>query len=148
MLTTLDLSVGGGHASAHLDISRSAPFRSRRLSLVALILVAPIALLLARAALASIGVHGFDLIQFPTLVRQWGTAALIGCPVVALALLAVAGLRISVDHTDGRWHARVTLQLARLGMVAAVLGLLVLVVFVGHLVADGYACLNGVRRAC
>jgi hypothetical protein len=149
MLTTLDLSVGGGHASAHLDISRAdQATSSRRLSVVALALVMPVALLLGSAALAGIGVPGFDLSQSPRFVRQWGIVALLASPVVALALLALAGLRMSVEHTDGRWHGRVSLQLAAWGMVAAVLGFLVLAVFVSHLAADGFACANGVRSAC
>jgi heme/copper-type cytochrome/quinol oxidase subunit 2 len=149
MLTTLDLSAGGGHASAHLDISRSAPATSsHRLGLVALALVMPVVLLLGSAALAGIGVPGFDLSQYPRFVRQAGIVALIAIPVVALALLALAGLRMSVDHSDGRWHGRVSLQLAAWGMVAALLGFLVLAVFVGHLAADGFACATGVRSAC
>jgi hypothetical protein len=149
MLTSVDLAFGSGHASAHLDISRSAPPPStRRLGLLALALVVPVALILASAAMAGIGMHAFDLGQYPRVVRQGGVVVLITGPVVALALLALGGLRGSVDHADGRWHGHLSLQLASWGMVAAVLGCLVLAVFVGHLAADGYACANGVRSAC
>ena len=63
-------------------------------------------------------------------------------------LLAVTRVRFSVGRADGGWHGRVSMQLAPWELVAAVLGLLVLGIFAAHLLADGYACANGVKTAC
>jgi hypothetical protein len=146
MLTTLEASVARGRASVHLDVSRSAAAHSsRRLGLAALAMVVPVAVLLRYAALASAtGLHDLDLGP----VRPWVPAAIVLCSLGGCVLLAVTRVRFSVGRADGGWHGRVSMQLAPWELVAAVLGLLVLGIFAAHLLADGYACANGVKTAC
>jgi len=148
--TTFELSVGGGHASAHLDLSRSPSQASRRaLGIVALALVLPVLALLMSAALAdATGNPSLSISRSDLLPEPLGLGLVVALPVAALALLAAARVRIAVGRAETGWSARVDVELAPVELTAALIGLLLLTFFVGHLIADGYACANGIRRAC
>ena len=150
MLTTFDLTIGGRHATAHLDIRNSSPATShRRLGVVALTLVAPAFGLLVSAAVMSVSGHaGFELSNRVAAVLPLAGVIVLALLVLAMVLLAVARLRVNIERDDEAWHGQIRLELARGELVAAVLGLSLIALFVGHLLADGYACLNGIRRAC
>jgi hypothetical protein len=150
MLTAFDVTVSRSRASVHFDISRSNPSpSSRHLGVVALALIAPIFLLPASAALAiATGNAGFDLLSRFAVVPSIAVAILLVCPLIAMVLLAAARLRVKVQHDHGAWHGHVSLELAKGELAAAIVGLSLIAVFVAHLFADGYACLNGMRRAC
>ena len=150
MLTTFDLTISGGHAAAHLDIRNSSPATShRRLGAVALILVAPAVALLVSAAVISLsGQAGFEISDRVAPVLPVAGVIVLALLVLAMVLLAVARLRVNIERHDGAWHGHINVELAKGELVAAVLGLSLIAVFVGHLLADGYACLNGMRRAC
>jgi heme/copper-type cytochrome/quinol oxidase subunit 2 len=145
-----DLTIGGRHATAHLDIRNSSPATShRRLGAVALTLVAPAVALLVSAAVMSVsGQAGVELSNRVAAVLPVAGVSVLVLLVLAMVLLATARLRVKVERHDGAWHGHIRLELARGELVAAVLGLSLIAVFVAHLLADGYACLNGVRRAC
>jgi heme/copper-type cytochrome/quinol oxidase subunit 2 len=149
MLTTFDLTIGGRHAAAHLDIRNSSPATSHRhLGAVALTLVAPAVVLLVTAAVMSVrGQAGFELSSRVAVIRPVAGIVL-ALPVLAMVLLAAVRLRVNVERHDGAWHGHMRLELARGELIAAILGLSLIAVFAGHLFADGYACLNGIRRAC
>ncbi len=146
MVTSLEASVARGRASIHLEVSRSPASRSsRRLGLAAMALVVPAAVVLGYAALASaIGLRDLDLGP----ARPWLYTGISVLCVAGCALVAVARLRFSAGRGDGGWHGRVSVQLAPWELVAALIGLALLAIFAAHLVADGYACVNGVRSAC
>jgi hypothetical protein len=150
MVTTFDLTVSGRHATAHLDVRSSPPAPShRRLGAVALTLVAPAVVLLASAALTSVTGHaGFDLSSRVAVISPVAVAIVLALPMLAMVLLAAARLRVGVEHHEGAWHGRFRLELARGELAAAILRLSLIAVFVGHLFSNGYACLNGIRRAC
>lgn len=150
MLTTFELTVSRRHATAHLEVGNSSPASShRRLGAVALTMVAPAVVLLAGAGLTSVVGHaGSDLSSCVAFVPPVVVAILLACPLIAMVLLAAARLRFGVERREGAWHGRIRLELANGELAAAILGLSLIAVFVGHLFADGYACLNGVRRAC
>jgi heme/copper-type cytochrome/quinol oxidase subunit 2 len=150
VLTTFDLTIGGRHATAHLDIRNSSPATShRRLGAVALTLVAPaVALLVSTAVMSVSGQAGFELSNRVAVILPVAGVIVLALLVLAMVLLAAARLRVNVERHDGAWRGHIRLELARGELVAAVLGLSLIAVFVGHLLADGYACLNGVRRAC
>ncbi len=149
-MTTFDLTIGGRHATAHLDIRSSSPATSHRhLGAVALTLVAPAVALLVSAAVMSVsGQAGFELGSRVPAVLSVAGIIVLALLVLAMVLLAVARLRVNIERHDGALHGHIRVELARGELVAAVLGLSLLAVFVGHLLADGYACLNGIRRAC
>ena len=112
-------------------------------------MVAPAVVLLAGAGLTSVVGHaGSDLSSCVAFVPPVVVAILLACPLIAMVLLAAARLRFGVERREGAWHGRIRLELANGELAAAILGLSLIAVFVGHLFADGYACLNGVRRAC
>jgi heme/copper-type cytochrome/quinol oxidase subunit 2 len=150
VLTTFDLTIGGRHATAHLDIRNSSPAIShRRLGSVALTLIAPaVALLVSTAVMSVSGQAGFELGNRVAVILPVAGVIVLALLVLAMVLLAAARLRVNVERHDGAWRGHIRLELARGELVAAVLGLSLIAVFVGHLLADGYACLNGVRRAC
>ncbi len=143
MVTSLEASVARGRASVRLEVSRSvAAGGSRRLGLTALALIVPAAAVLGFGAVRNAaGLRALDL-GF-ALVAAIGLLCIGGC-----ALLAVTCLRFSGGHDDGGWRGRVSIQLATWELIAALIGLVVVGVFAGHLLADWYGCVNGVRSAC
>ena len=142
--------ISGRHATAHLDIRKSSRATShQRLGAVTLTLVAPAVALLVSAAIVSVsGQAGFELSKRVAAVLPVIGVGALALLVLAMVLLAIARLRVNVERHEGAWHGRVRLELARGELVAAVVGLSLIAVFVAHLFADGYACLNGIRRAC
>ncbi len=147
MLTTLALSIGDGRAGAHLDVSRAAPGRAGpRLGVLAILLVLPITLLIGVQATGSMG----GWYRLDTLGTPWVdalTAASL-CALVAVGLVVLTRLRVSVAHTGRAWSASVTLDLGVLEALALAIGVGLIAVFAVHLIADGLACANGVKRAC
>jgi hypothetical protein len=150
MLTTFDVTVSGSHATAHLEIRRSPSAPSHRyLGAVLLTLIALPVVLLASAALSSVTGHaGFDLLTHVAVIPPVAVALVLVCPLIAVVVPAAVRLRVTVERSEGAWHGRIRVELTKGELAAAVLGLSLIAVFVGHLVADGYACLNGIRRAC
>ena len=151
MITTnFDLAVGGGHASAHLELNRSPHEPSRRaLGVVSLVLLLPVLALLASAALASAtGNPSLSISRSSLLPERLGLGLVLILPLTALALLVAARVRVSMGRHEGAWRARVRVQLAPVELAAALIGIFLLAFFVGHLLADGYACVNGIRKAC
>ena len=150
MVTTFDVTVSGSHATAHLDVRRSPGAPSHRyLGAVLLTLTAPSVVLLTSAALSSMTGHaGFDLLNRVAVIPRVAVALVLVCPLIAVVVLAAARLRVVVERSEGAWHGRIRVELTKGEIAAAVLGLSLIAVFGGHLFADGYACLNGVRRAC
>jgi hypothetical protein len=151
MLTTsFELAVGGRHASAHLDVGRSSSQASRRaLGVVALALVLPVLALLVSAILANVtGNPSLSISRSNFLPERLGLGLVLVLPIAALALVVVTRFRVALARTETGWRVRVFVRLAPLELAAALIGLLLLAFFVGHLLADGYACANGIRKAC
>jgi hypothetical protein len=141
MLTTLEFSLGSGHAAARFDVSQERPpSAGRRLGVVTLLLVMPILLLIGCQAVGSItGWYSLDhAMNSPG--APWVTvlAASALSALVALGILLAARLRLTASHIDGSWRLAVTLRLAS-GLIA---------LFAVHLLADGLACARGVKSAC
>ena len=151
MVTTLRISLGGGHASLNLDISRgSGPAARGRLGLLAVLLVAPLVLLIACQSLGSItGWYSVDqLMNAPR--GPWVyllTAATFGV-LLAVVMLLVTRLRLVMERRDGVRQLTVTLRLTKLEAFCLGIGALLVALFVAHLVADGLACARGTQSAC
>jgi hypothetical protein len=151
MLTTLEFSLGSGHAAARLDMSRERPpSAGRRLGVVTLLLVMPILLVIGCQAVGAItGWYSLDrAMNSPG--EPWVTvlAAATLSALLALVVLLAARLRLAASHTDGSWRLAVTLRLTTVETVALVITAGLIALFVVHLLADGFACARGVRSAC
>ena len=151
MLTTLEFSLGSGHAAARLDVSRERPpSAGRRLGVVTLLLVMPILLLIGCQAVGSItGWYSLDhAMNSPG--APWVTvlAAATLSALVALGILLAARLRLAASHIDGSWRLAVTLRLTSVETLALAIAAGLLALFVVHLLADGFACARGVQSAC
>jgi hypothetical protein len=151
MITRLSLSLGHGRAGAQLEMCRGVPARSgRRIGLIVILLVVPITLVVGAQAFGWItGWYRADtLLHAPGAlwveVLTWATL----CALSALGILIAARLRLSVVHCDGKWELSVVFSLSALEAVAFAVAAGLAAVFAVHLLADGFACANGVHRAC
>jgi hypothetical protein len=151
MLTTLEFSLGSGHAAARLDVSQERPpSAGRRLGVVTLLLVMPILLLIGCQAVGSItGWYSLDhAMNSPG--APWVTvlAASALSALVALGILLAARLRLTASHIDGSWRLAVTLRLTSVETLALGIAAGLIALFAVHLLADGLACARGVKSAC
>ena len=71
----------------------------------------------------------------------------VGIP-VALVVNLLRILRIGLRRHHGEVEGLLALEFAPLHIAVAAAALVIGALFVGHLAADSYACLNGVRSAC
>ncbi len=151
MLAQLAISLGGGHATVHLDVSwRRGPQPGRWVGPIALFLTAPIVLLLGVQAIGlATGDSGFR--DFVNASGGTWTHLLIGATIsvaVALVLVVVSRLRIGLERQDATRGLTVTLGLTVLEAVAVLVAAGFFVLLAAHLVADGLACARGVLHAC
>lgn len=117
--------------------------------LVGLVLIAPFVLLLTASVLHNLGFSApYSWFSASTVAILAGTISLfIGIPVaIAMNLWRITrlGLRRHGRELDGL----IALEVAPLHLAVVVVGLVVGGLFVAHLAADSYACMNGVRSAC
>ncbi len=71
----------------------------------------------------------------------------VGLP-IAFALNAWAITRLGLRRHSDRLEGLLALEVVPLQLAVVLVALAIAVLFVGHLAADSYACLNGVRSAC
>ena len=119
------------------------------IGVLGVILVAPFAVLLTAAALHTAGVsQPFEWIGSSPVAIMAGTISLvIGLP-VAFVLNVWPITRAGLRRHAGELEGLVALELAPLHLTVVVLAVVFGGLFVGHLAADAYACLNGVHSAC
>lgn len=151
MLAKLEMSVGRGHATLNLDVSRGdGPVTQRGLGLLAVSLAMPIALVIGAQSIGLLtGWYSLDRLMSapgPPWVYML-TAASCGV-LLALAIIVVARLRIVADRGKGSQSLAVTLRLTGLEALALGIAAGLLALFVVHLAADGLACARGVPGAC
>ena len=151
MVTELEISLGGGHATVNLDLSwRQSATAGRRVGLLALLLATPMALLLGAQVVGAVtGRYNLDqLLGAPrgpwVYLLAGGTMAV----VLALIVVLVTQLRVAVGSQEGVRRFAVTLRLTALEALSVVLAGGFVALFVVHLVADGLACARGVVQAC
>ena len=118
-------------------------------AVVGIVLLLPFAALVAAGALHGVGV---------TAPMQWigsSSIAIIAASVslfVGIPVAFVVNLwrivRIGLRGEHGQLEGLIALEFAPLHLAVVALALMIGVLFVGHLAADSYACLNGVRSAC
>jgi hypothetical protein len=126
--------------------------RSRPLwrGIAGVVLIAPFVLLIA-ATLAGQLVGATQPYEWfagsPIAILAAAMSLFVGLP-VAFALNAWTITRLGVRRHRGRLEGLIALEVAPLQRAVVVVALAMAVLFVGHLAADSYACMNGVRSAC
>lgn len=118
-------------------------------ALVGMVLVLPFAALVVANGLHALGID--------TPMRWIGSSS---AAIIAASLSLFVGIpvafvinlwrivRVGVRRRQGELEGLLALEFAPLHLVVVVVALGIGALFVGHLAADAYACLNGVRSAC
>jgi hypothetical protein len=117
--------------------------------LAGLVLIAPFAVLLAASVLHNVGVDApYSWFAGSSVAILAGTISLfIGIP-VAIAMNLWRITRVGWRQHAGAVEGLVALEVAPLHLLVVGVAVLVGGLFVAHLAADSYACLNGVKSAC
>jgi hypothetical protein len=114
-----------------------------------LLLIAPIVLLFVAGGLRLAGsstVYEW-IASSPVAILAASISLFIGLP-IAFVLNAWPIARVGLRHRAGQLEGLVGLEFAPLHLIVVVIAVLVGGLFVGHLAADTYACMNGVHSAC
>jgi hypothetical protein len=111
--------------------------------------IAPFFVLLAATLLRGIGFTEpyAWLSSSPAAILAATVSLFIGIPVAIAVNLWRIG-RVGLRRRDGELEGLVAVEFAPLHLVVVLTALFIGGLFVGHLAADSYACLNGVRSAC
>jgi hypothetical protein len=117
--------------------------------LVGLVCIAPFVVLLGATLLHGVGISApYESLSTSSSAILAATLSLfIGIPIaIAINLWRIG--RIGMRRTEGALEGLIAIEFAPLHLIVLVTALLVGGLFVGHLAADSYACLNGVHSAC
>jgi hypothetical protein len=128
---------------------RSKPARPW-LGIAGLVLIAPFVVLIGAAVARQFtGLVGpYELIATSPVAITVATVSLfLGLP-VAFALNVWPVTRLGLRRYTGRLEGLLALEIAPLQLAVVVIAVILAALFLGHLAADSYACLNGVRSAC
>ncbi len=111
--------------------------------------IAPFAILIASTLLRGLGVgEPYAWISTSEVAIVAATISLfVGIP-VAIAVNLWRITRVGLKRHTGTLEGLVALEFAPLHLVVLFVALLIGALFLGHLAADSYACLNGVKSAC
>jgi hypothetical protein len=117
--------------------------------IVGLLLIAPFVTLLVASLLHNIGIGApYSWLAGSSAAILAGTISLfIGIP-VAIAMNIWRITRVGWRRHAGALEGLIALEVAPLHLLVVFVAVLVGGLFVAHLAADSYACLNGVRSAC
>ena len=117
--------------------------------ILGLVCIAPFVLLLGATLLRAIGFGApYAWLTSSSIAILAATISLfIGIP-VAIAVNLWRIVRLGFQRRAGALEGLVAFEFAPLHLVVVVTAILIGALFVGHLAADSYACLNGVRSAC
>lgn len=130
--------------------ARSKQHRPRTWTAVfGLILLLPFTALIAAALLNRLGWHvAMQWIgSSTTAILAASVSLFIGIP-VAFVISLWRIVRIGLRSEPGTLEGLLALEFAPLHLAVALTALVIGGLFVGHLAADSYACMNGVRSAC
>src|SRR5436190_75869 len=114
--------------------------------LVGLALIAPFVFLLTASVLHNLGFDApYSWLSGSNVAILAGTISLfVGIP-VAIAMNVWRITRLGLKRQSGRLDGLIALEVAPLHIAVVVVALAVGGLFVAHLAADSYACINGVR---
>ncbi len=146
----LTLSVGLGDLPTGWEDRRRARSHPLWRGILGVVLIAPLVLLVAATLVhQAAGVNApYDwFAASPVAILAATASLLIGLP-VAFILNAWTITRLGLRRLPDQVEGLVALEIVPLQLAVVVVALAIAVLFVGHLAADSYACLNGVRSAC
>ena len=128
--------------------SRRSPARTWT-ALVGIALLLPFCALVAASALHGVGVAApMQWIGSSSIAIIAASVSLfVGIP-VAFVVNLWRIVRIGLRREHGQLEGLLALELAPLHLAVVAVALVIGALFVGHLAADSYACLNGVQSAC
>lgn len=114
-----------------------------------LLLVAPFASMLAAGALrvAGLGQPYAWIASSPAAIIAVTLSLVIGLP-IAFVINVWPITRLGMRRHAGELEGLLALEFAPLHLLVVVLAMLVGGLFIAHLAADAYACVNGVHSAC
>ncbi len=118
-------------------------------AVVGLVLLLPFVALVVATLLHGAGVTApLDWIgSSPYAIVSASVSLFVGIP-VALVVNLWRIVRLGVRREPGGLEGLVAVEFAPLHLIVVMAAAAVAVLFVGHLAADSYACLNGVHSAC
>lgn len=131
----------------------SKPARAYRaktwIGILGLLLIAPCVALIAAAIMRTTGVTiPYDWFAHNSIAIVAVTVSLfVGIP-IALISSAWRITRLGMRRNAGRVEGLVALEIAPLHLLVVGLALLCGGLFLGHLAADAYGCMTGIRSAC
>jgi hypothetical protein len=146
----LTLSVGLGELPQGWDDAARVRSHSQWRGILGVALIAPFVLLVGATLggrLAGAAAPYEMFAASPVAILAATVSLFIGLP-VAFVLNAWTITRLGLRRVPDRMEGLVALELAPLQLAVVLVALALAVLFVGHLAADSYACLNGVRSAC
>ena len=128
--------------------SRRSPARTWT-ALVGIALLLPFCALVAASALHGVGVAApMQWIGSSSIAIIAASVSLfVGIP-VAFVVNLWRIVRIGLRREHGQLEGLLALEFAPLHLAVVAVALVIGALFVGHLAADSYACLNGVQSAC
>ena len=118
-------------------------------ALVGLVCIAPFIVLLAATLLRAAGFAApyLWLAGSSTAIVAATISLFVGIPVaVVIHLWRIT--RVGLHRRTGALDGLIALEVAPLHLLVVLTAVAIGALFVGHLAADSYACLNGVRSAC
>lgn len=131
----------------------SKPARAYRartwIGILGLVLLAPFVALIVAAMMRAAGLtFAYDWLAHNSVAILAVTVSLfLGIP-IALVSSAWRITRLGVRRETGRLEGLMALELAPLHLLVVCLALLSGGLFLGHLAADAYGCMNGIKSAC
>jgi hypothetical protein len=153
MRAQFEVAIGSGKAGATLAFERARDRVRRRPLLIAIafLLTLPFAVALTVNGIAEATGNGAAHV-LPAWLGGYGNPGFARVmtlgPPLALVILAVSRIRLHVDRGEGRWVGRISADLTTWELAIGFLALAIVTIFFGHLVADSWACANGVKSAC
>lgn len=130
--------------------ARSRPHPTRSWSaIVGLALIVPFAAFIAASLLNGIGLKApMQWIGSSSVaILAVSVSIFVGIPVAFVVNLWDIG-RVGVRRRHGELEGLLALEFAPLHLIVIAVALVIGGLFVGHLAADSYACMNGIRTAC
>lgn len=146
---SLTLSITLGHLPSGWAKSRQSSVARYWIGIAGAVLVAPFALLVGAALLRAIGLDApYEWISgAPVAILAASVSLFIGLP-VAFAINIWPITRLGLSRRAGELEGVMAVEVAPLQLAVVLVALVAGGLFVAHLAADSYACLNGVRSAC
>lgn len=146
---SLTVNITLGELPAGWDRSKPSAATKYGVGIAGLVLGAPFVALIVAALLHAIGLDApYSWVSTsPVAILAASVSLFVGLP-VAFAINIWPITRLGISRRAGELEGVLALEVAPLQLAVLFVALFIGGLFAAHLVADSYACLNGVRPAC